>query len=123
MPFWNIADANLNREKYRSLTLTPAQVALTIDLAPGRFIALDLENAGGALTLTLSNPEEGITYGFAITQGTTLGDIVWPPGSVLWPGGSPPVITATNNAVDYVMLVCIDSAGPTFLGSALQNFS
>jgi len=56
-----------------------------------------------------------------ITQGSGGFDAIWP-ASVEWPGGTPPVLTATNNVRDVIHLWTRD-AGITWTGSFLQDYS
>ncbi len=75
----------------------------TIDFANGSIQKIDLENTGGDLTLTLSNPVQGVVYKLITLQGATPRDIIWP-ASVLWPQGQKPILTQTENAVDKIQL-------------------
>lgn len=84
-------------------TLAPAGTTETVDFANGSTQVIDLDSASGDVTLTLSNPVQGITYRILAIQGATPKDLNWP-ATVKWPQGQKPILTQTNNAVDKIEL-------------------
>lgn len=83
-------------------TLTPTGTTQTVDWDDGNVQFIDLESATGDVTLTLSNPTSGFSYGLVIQQdGASAVDVVWP-AAVLWPGGVAPTISIGNDAIDVV---------------------
>lgn len=103
---------------YRIRSQTPTVAATTVvDYELGQFVVLDLQPAS-ITTLTLSNPPASGLYGelfFEIIQGSTARTITWP-GAVKWPGGTAPVLTTTNDAVDEIHLRT-RNGGTTWRGS------
>jgi hypothetical protein len=75
-------------------TQTPTGTTATIDLSTSRNHGLALLLATGTVTLTLSNPLDGVEYLLVVSQGGTPRD-TWP-AAVKWPGGVPPVLTDAN---------------------------
>lgn len=101
-------------------TLTPGATTQTIDWDDGNLAVIDLAAASGDVTLTLNNPNAGGFYFVKIIQDASSGlDIVWP-GSVLWPGGTTPVISAGASAVDTISLAY---DGASYYATIAQNFS
>ena len=100
-------------------TVTPSGTTQTIDWNEGNSITIDLDSASGDVTLTLSNPAPGASYVIKVIQGATARDLIWP-ATVLWSGGSAPVISTTNNDVDMVSLFY---DGANFYGSFSQGMS
>lgn len=90
--------------------------ATTIDLS---LAGVALVTLGASTTLTLSNPQSGGAYVFKFIQGASSYTVTWP-AAVKWPGGTAPVITTTNGAIDEVTLVY---DGTIYMGNFLQNFS
>jgi len=94
---------------------------LVLDLATGNsFVTTLTENI---TTVTLSNPPATGIYGeltLKIIQDGAAGayTVTWP-ASVLWPGGTAPVISTANDAIDKVTLSTID-AGTEWLGGFAQ---
>ena len=73
----------------------------------------------GAVNLGFSNPIAGGNYGIAITQGGTGGyGITW--AGVLWANATPPTLSASVGAVDFVNLVY---NGTNYYGSYGNNFA
>jgi hypothetical protein len=86
---------------------------------------IDLEDATGNVTLTLSGgPAIGESGEMVIrvTQDGTARTITWAGGTFLWAGGTPPTLTATEDAIDVFTFQSVDE-GNTWTGSALQNVS
>jgi len=92
-------------------------VAKVIDWSIGRKHRLVLT---GNVTLTLSNPVDGLEYFLLLDTGAGGFTVTWP-ASVLWPGGVTPVITAGAGKFDLVRLVYSISAGAYF-ASIEQNY-
>lgn len=97
---------------------------VVLDLTTGNsFVTTLTENI---TTVTLSNPPATGTYGQLvwkiIQDGSSGAFTVTFPASVLWPGGTAPTITVTNDAIDEVTLRTID-AGTEWRGSFSQAFS
>jgi hypothetical protein len=100
-------------------TLTPTGTTQTIDLSAGRQWIIDLVSATGDVTIALNNPLNGAVYSIKVIQGATDRDLVWP-ASVKWQGGTAPVITSGNDAIDVVQLMY---DGALFLGLFSQAFA
>lgn len=98
-------------------TATPGGTSQTVDFALGNSITVDFESATGNVTFTLNNPEPGGVYFIKIIQGPTPRNAVWPP-NVLWPGGTAPTITVTDNAIDLIRLFY---NGSNFFGTFIQD--
>lgn len=97
----------------------PSGTTLELDFATGRNQIVELSDASGNVTLTLSNPVEGTVYVIKVIQGATARNLVWP-AAVLWAGGAPPVISTTNNDIDIIQLFY---DGTNYFGTALQAFA
>jgi hypothetical protein len=89
---------------------------LTIDLSQGSAQSITLT---GNVTLTLIHPQVGGAYIFTIIQGSGPYTVTWP-ASVLWPGGTAPVITTTNAYTDLINLFW---NGTNYFGSFQQNYA
>jgi hypothetical protein len=81
-----------------------------------------IQLATGAQTFTFSNPIDGGRYVLVLKQPSSgaAGTVTWP-AAVHWSGGSAPVLTITNNAVDVVSFV-YDGTNTTYYAGILQNF-
>lgn len=73
----------------------------TIDWDLGNAQVIDLNDYSGDVTLTLVNPNAGASYIVKVIQQAVATDVVWP-AAVLWQGGTAPVITTDDNAVDVI---------------------
>lgn len=98
----NVTTLDLTTGNSFTTTLTEnTTIAITNPPASGRFGEISLrivqDGAGGAFTVS------------------------WP-ASVLWPSGTPPVVTVTNNAIDRATLATIDN-GSEYLGGFSQAFA
>lgn len=124
----NMADNAIIRPIFRDYAVVQSTIvstsnAITADLSTGNsFYHLLTENT----TLTLSNPPGTGKYGqatFRIKQDGAGGayTFAWP-ASVLWAGGTAPVISVGNDAIDVITL-STDDAGTAWYGSFLQAFS
>lgn len=84
----DITDVNWNNSNVQSLTLASATAS---DFDPSN------DKAGSTYILIINQPGAG-----------TPGTISWNAGSgtVYWPGGAAPTLTATLGAVDVITLVC-----------------
>lgn len=97
---------------------------LTLDLVNGNsFVTTLTENI---TTINISNPPGAGRYGefvIKIIQDNAAGafTVAWP-SSVKWPGGTAPIITTSNGAIDAITLSTID-AGSEWLGSFSQAYS
>ena len=104
-------------------TASSAGGTLTLDLTDGNSFGTTLtENT----TVVLSNPPAAGNYGqlvIKITQDAASGafTVTWP-ASVKWPGGTAPVITTSNSAIDEITLRTING-GAEWRGSFSQAFS
>ena len=107
---------------YQSIpsTLTPSGATQTIDWNDGNIQFLDLEDASGDVTVTLSNPRIGGIYILKIIQDSAVArDIIWP-AEVFWAdGGAAPVITTTADAVDMVTMIW---DGTNYLAGISQDY-
>ena len=98
--------------------------SVTLNLTTGNsFITTLTENISAVI---LSNPPATGTYGQIVIRiiqdsGGGAFTVTWP-ASVIWPSGTAPTITVTNNAIDEVTLHTID-AGTTWLGNFSQAFA
>lgn len=104
-------------------TLVQTTATIDIDLTTGNsFDVILTENA----TITISNPPATGNYGQFVIKfiqdGAGGAFTVTFPASVLWPGGTAPTITVTNDAIDEVTLRTID-AGTEWRGSFSQAFA
>src|SRR5687767_12945011 len=90
---------------------------LDLQHAPfGRFVMKLTAN----VTMALQRPVDGGTYAFLIDTGAGSFTVTWP-ATVLWPAGTAPVITTTNNKVDLVTLIYRESANK-YYGSFNQAY-
>jgi hypothetical protein len=96
----------------------PAATSQTVDWSSGNLQVVDLSSATGNVTLTLSNPVAGGSYGIKIIQGANARSIVWP-ASVKWPGGVPYSVSTISGAVDFVTMFY---DGSTYYASAGKNY-
>jgi len=130
-PVWNWNDITIVRPRILDYSIVAVQFsiianAVTIDLELANACVIDIDDVGATadFTVTLANPPAAGGYGEILIdfiQGTPAFNAIWP-GSVLWPGGTPPVISVTNNARDTVHLWTRDG-GTTWFGSFLQDYS
>ena len=98
--------------------------AVTIDVNDTSACFIDIEEASGDFTVTLTAPLITGTYqemNIDFLQGSTPFQPIWP-ASVKWPGGTAPTLSAANNALDTVHLYTRD-AGATWKGSFLLDYS
>ncbi|MCK4795569.1 MAG: hypothetical protein KAV87_68195 [Desulfobacteraceae bacterium] len=102
---------------------TSVSGAESINLQNGNIHTLDLT---GAVTLTFTNPVATGKCSTLIIEATQDGTGTWAitwPGSVKWPGGSPPTVTVTAGVVTTWVLYTLDG-GTTWRGSLMgDNFS
>lgn len=99
----------------------PTGTTVTCDftLAPNQTI--DLQSATGDVTVTFNiGSPRGTEYLVNVIQGSVTRNIIWP-GTVSWAGGTPPTITATNDAEDLFKFRTLD--GTNFFGEIVgQNY-
>lgn len=124
-----LADAEIGRGVLTDYAVTSNAVAsssnvITLDMTTGNVFTTTLTE--DITTVTLSNPPATGSYGellWIITQDGASGAFtVAFPAAVLWPSGTAPTITVSNDAVDEVTLHTVD-AGTTYLGNFTQAFS
>lgn len=60
---------------------------------------------------TISNPKNGQTINWFITQDATGGRTMTWPTSFKWPSGSPTILSTTANSVDLVVATYLSSTG------------
>ena len=113
---WRKLDQNF--EPFQA-TLVPTGTTQTVDFATGRNQVIDLDSATGDVTLTLNNPVAGTVYTIKAIQGVVARDLIWPT-AVLWPGGTPPVISIADNDLDVIQLFF---DGTNYLGLFNQAFA
>lgn len=82
-------------------TVTVAADAATINWSNGSVQIFDLQGSTAAVTLTLTNPVTAGSYYIKVIQGDNGDTITWP-GTVDWPAGTAPTITAADDSVDIV---------------------
>ncbi len=124
-----MADNEIQRSVLTDYAVTHNAVSsssnvVVLDLSTGNsFVTTLTENI---TTVTLSNPPATGTYGQLvwkiIQDGAGGAHTVSFPSSVLWPGGTAPTITVSNDAIDEVTLRTID-AGTEWRGSFSQAFA
>ena len=119
--------AEIQMRGYRIVQLQFSIIANTLTLDPNLTSAMrvDIEEATANFNVVITAPTAGTGYYYEMqidfSQGSTDYDAIWP-ASVKWPGGTPPVITLGNNAIDVVHLWTRD-AGVTWHGSFLQAYA
>lgn len=97
---------------------TPAATTQIIDWSQGNLQVVNLSSATGNVTLTLSNPVSGASYGIKVIQGANARNLVWPT-EVKWPGGIPYSVSTVSGAVDFVTLFY---DGSTYYAAAGKNY-
>jgi hypothetical protein len=70
-------------------------------------------------TFTLSNPVNGQTYLLKLIQGGAGSFTATWPGAVLWPGGTPPILTTTVGKRDMIALYF---DGTNYFGNFVLNY-
>lgn len=88
--------------------------AKTINLANGTIQTCTLTNN---CTFTMPSALPGKSFTLFVTQGNSAYDATFT--GAKWPGGSPPIISATTGAVDLITFV---SDGAYWYGTFVQNF-
>ena len=103
--------------------------AIIIDPSTGSFFEIDLETAStpvGNIQINNVNATSSQVSSFdiKIIQGSTARQVTWSDISEInWTGGTPPTLTATNNAVDILRFTTYDN-GTSWYGKVVgQNFS
>lgn len=118
-----INDTTINTVNFATNEFVVSANAVVFNCANHQVGYIDLQPATGTVSLSITNVPAGTDYfeiQMDIQQGSGGHDITWP-ASVKWPGGTAPVITATDNAVDVVHLWTRD-AGTTWYGTFMQDF-
>jgi len=102
-------------------TATVGANAFTWDLTDKSIQQVNLEacTGGGDCTATLNGEVAGGSYMFIITQGASVETVAWAGGTFLWPAGSEPTTTATDDAIDVVN--CIATAVGAFMCWTAQD--
>ncbi len=124
-----MADNIIERPKLKDYGIThtapsSSSGTLVLDLTTGNsFVTTLTENI---TTLTISNPPASGTYGqftLRVIQDGASGayTLAWP-ASVKFPGGTDPVITTSNDAVDIITCYTIDG-GTTWYGDFSQAYA
>jgi hypothetical protein len=119
-PNLNLAIASTNVNV--SIPLTDdgnSSTALTLDFGSAPRSAHKFTLTGN-VTLTFNNPLDGGCYVLKIATGAGGFSVTWP-GTVLWPSGTAPTITATASKVDLVTLL-YDATATKYYGSFNQNY-
>ena len=114
--YWNKLDQNF--EAFQP-TVEPIGTTQTLNLATGRNWTIDLASATDTVNVTLNNPTAGTYYTIRVIQGAVQRDITWP-SEVLWQGGTPPVISAAEDALDAIQLMW---DGANFLSMFGRDYS
>lgn len=100
-------------------SISPSGTTQTINWNNGNVQAINLEDASGDVTLTLTNPQITCYTLKIIQDGATPRNIFWP-GTVLWAGGVAPTISTGANAIDTVTLIW---DGTNYLGVYSQTYA
>ena len=111
--------ANIDPVEAFPAATIPGGTTATLDFAVERKKVLDLGSASGDVTLTLTNPSNGGIYIIDVIQGAVTRDVIWP-GSILWVGGTPPVISTSEDDLDMIQLFY---DGANYRGTFLQAFA
>ena len=82
-------------------TITTSGTTFTCDFSLGNECTFDAQGSSGNLTATFSNPKAGASYVISLIQGSSARTYTWP-GTMKWPSGTAPTVTATNDAVDVI---------------------
>lgn len=123
----HIFTGQLQIPTYR-LPVTTAVIAansVTLNQAAANVFIVDVDDATLDFAVVLTNPPVAGQYGeitIRFIQGAPAFDAVWP-ASVTWPGGgTAPVLSTADDAIDVVHL-WTDDGGVTYQGSFLQDYS
>lgn len=119
------AGTNATKDQYNNLRLDTLQANSTviectggvIDLsAEGKIFDINLESAETEITITNFTVPRAILVNF-IQDGTGGRTIVWPTGTVVYPGGSEPALTPTANAIDsFVFVITAENTYRVYFG-------
>jgi hypothetical protein len=96
--------------------------AVTLDCTNGNSFSITLTE--DITSMSIINPPANGKYGqirIKIIQGAGAYTVSWP-AAVLWPAGTPPVISTTSGDIDLVVLET-DDAGTTYLGNFNQGYA
>lgn len=94
----------------------------TIDFANCQNQKLTMTGNLGASSITLSNPQAGMTSKIKVIQGSgpyTIASNAWP-ASVKWADGVAPVLSTTNGAIDIITLYY---DGTNYFGQIAKGFA
>lgn len=91
----------------------------------------DMDLGGGAIVtistnqtaVNFTNIKPGATYMLQVTQSGSSRLITWSQAGISfkWPGGTPPVLSTTNGAMDFITLYAVNAT--TFIGSYLYGIA
>jgi hypothetical protein len=99
--------------------MEPTGTTQTIDFNNGNIQVIDLNSATGTVTLTFENARSGTNLLLKVIQGATARNITWP-AAVIWPGGSAPTISHTEDDIDIVSIIY---DGTNYISVVEKNFS
>jgi hypothetical protein len=126
-----LGDTTVTRPKILDYGLTsPTNVvvanAVSLSFVTGNVQVVDLEDATGTVTITLSNPPASGVFGemcVRVQQDTTAPRaITWAGGSFLWPGGSAPTMSTAADAIDIYTFKTWDG-GTTYYCNYAQAYA
>ena len=100
---------------------SPSGTTETIDWEEGNYSILDLEDATGDVTLTLSNPVAGFSYFIEIRQDSTTPRDVTFPSNVKFPGETAPYTLDVSSGANAVDSVALAYNGTDYLATFAQN--
>jgi hypothetical protein len=104
-----------------SVAVTFSATAMTVNCSLSNVFTTTF-TANVTTAPTLSNPSDGQTINWFITQDATGGRTMTWPASFRWAAGSPTTLTTTANAVD--MLVATYRSGPNaWYATLMRNFT
>lgn len=110
-----------------SMKIIGQYYSLKFTLTDAATIALDWNNSNvqyvelaGNRTFTFANPKDGSRYIIIIKQTGGGNTVTWP-ATVLWPGGTPPTLTAGAGKVDVITFV-YDGTNTKYYGGSNLNY-
>ena len=114
-PLWGSPYSSTNQYYSPKYTTTT-----TVDWNNGNVQYVALTNGGQ--TFTFANPKDGGRYILILKQPASgAAGTVTLPASVLWSGGTAPILTATNGKVDLISLI-YDGTNSKYYGGEIPNF-
>lgn len=124
----NCADYEISRPKMKdfgevSATASSTAGAITLDFTTSQHFRTTLTENITSVTLSSPSPSNTIAgYVWLVTQDGTGGRTITFPASVVWAGGTPPVITSTAGRTDRIVLLW-DAQAAKYLASIAQNYT